>query len=117
MERHVVCRQDELKPGEMRRVEAGRKSVALVCLEDGSYRAILETCPHEGGPLSRGKAEKMWVSDEAREHRPGEKDVVVCPWHNFEYDLETGLSITEPDRLRTRTFEAQVEDGQVVVYA
>jgi nitrite reductase/ring-hydroxylating ferredoxin subunit len=97
-------------------VKAGRKRLTLSCLEDGSYRAISDTYPHEGASLSNGKVEKMWISDETRKHRPGEKDVVVCPWHNFEFDLETGLSITEPDRLRVKTYEAKAEKDEVIVY-
>ena len=49
--------------------------------------------------------------------RPSEERcVVVCPWHDFEFDLETGLSPCEPDRLRIKTYRAKLEMGKVVVY-
>jgi nitrite reductase/ring-hydroxylating ferredoxin subunit len=42
--------------------------------------------------------------------------VIICPWHNFEFDLETGLSPYEPDRLRIKTYRAELESDEVVVY-
>ena len=68
--------------------------------------------------LAKGKVEKMWLSDGIRHHRAAEKKkyVVVCPWHNFEFDLDTGLSPCEPDRLRLATYKASLESGEVEMY-
>lgn len=46
-----------------------------------------------------------------------EKCVIICPWHNFEFDLDTGRSPCEPDRLRIATYWAELEEDEVVVYA
>ena len=46
-----------------------------------------------------------------------EKCVIICPWHNFEFDLDTGRSSCEPDRLRIATYRAELEEDEVVVYA
>lgn len=115
--RHVVCGEGELLPGETRQVKVGGRRIALVRLENGSYRAVADTCPHEAASLSSGKVEKMWLSGGVGEHRAAEKRcVIVCPWHNFEFDLDTGLSPCEPGRLRIKTYKTGVEDGEVVVY-
>jgi nitrite reductase/ring-hydroxylating ferredoxin subunit len=42
--------------------------------------------------------------------------VIVCPRHNFEFDLEIGLSPCEPERLRIKTYRAGLEGDEVVVY-
>jgi 3-phenylpropionate/trans-cinnamate dioxygenase ferredoxin subunit len=56
--------------------------------------------------LANGRVEKMWVSDGVGRLRAAEeKSVIICPWHNFEFDLDTGRSPCEPDRLRIATYQ------------
>lgn len=117
MARHVICGREELGPGGMRRAKVGGRGIAVACLPDGSYRAVADTCPHEAASLSAGRVERMWVSERVGEHRPGGRHVVVCPWHNFEFDADTGRSLCEPARLRVKTYEAGLEADEVVVYA
>jgi nitrite reductase/ring-hydroxylating ferredoxin subunit len=117
MQRHVVCKKEELKPGSIRAVKASGRRIAVACLGNNSYRAVADTCPHEMASLAKGKVEKMWLSDRLGHHRTAEKEcVVICPWHNFEFDLDTGLSPCEPDRLRIKTYRASLESDEVVVY-
>ncbi len=118
MQRHVVCNKEELRPGDTRAITAGGRRITVACLEDDSYRAVADTCPHEMASLARGKVERMWLSDGVGHHRAAEKRyVIVCPWHNFEFDLDTGLSPCEPERLRVATYRAGLESDEVVVYA
>ena len=42
---------------------------------NGRFYACSPVCPHEDGPLAEG-----WL----------EGDSVVCPWHGFDFDLQTG---------------------------
>ena len=58
----------------------------------------------------------MWVSDEVGHYRRSERCVVVCPWHNFEFDVDTGLSLCEPGRMRVKTYRVNLESDEVVVY-
>jgi nitrite reductase/ring-hydroxylating ferredoxin subunit len=39
---------------------------------------------------------------------------IVCPWHGYEYDLDTGALPTN-GKVRLRTFEVTVRDGDVAV--
>lgn len=115
--RVIACKRDELGPGQMRAVTVGRRHIALVCTEDGSYKAIADSCPHEGARMSGGQMEKMWLSDESRRYYPSDEySVVVCPWHNWEFDLDTGCSTVEPHRMRLKTYAARVEGEDVVLY-
>lgn len=114
-DRYVVCTREEMKPGEMRAYTAGRRRLAIARLEDGSYRAVADTCPHEGARLSAGKVEKMWVSDEVGRYACAERHVIICPWHNFEFDTDTGRAYT-PHRLRVKTYRIELEGEDVVVY-
>jgi nitrite reductase/ring-hydroxylating ferredoxin subunit len=42
------------------------------------------------------------------------RPVLVCPWHTWEYDLETGRSTTDA-RFRVRSYPVLVVDGEVFV--
>ena len=116
MQRRVLCRREELEPGTMRAFKVGGPRIAVACLENSSYRAIHDTCPHEMASLARGKVEKMWVSDEVGHYQRSERCVVVCPWHNFEFDVDTGHSLCEPGRMRVKTYRVDLESDEVVVY-
>ncbi len=116
-EPHFVCEVGEFSTGEVKSVRAGGKRIAVACLPDGSFRAVADTCPHEAARLSEGVVESMWVADEVSAPRAsGERCVIVCPWHNFEFDLESGHSTCEPRRMRIKTYPVEVEDGEVFLY-
>ncbi len=116
-QRHVVCERGDLPPGSLRSFKVGGRRIAVACLSDGSYRAVADTCPHEMASLANGRVEKMLVSNEVGRIRAAEETcVIICPWHNFEFDLDTGRSPCEPDRLRIATYRAELEEDEVVVY-
>lgn len=115
--RHVVCREEELSTGEIRPFTVGGRRLAVMRLDDGSYRAISDVCPHQGASMGRGAVERMWTAKE-----PGgmcwdeTRNVAICPRHNFEFDVDTGLSPNVSPRLRVKTYEANSENGEVAVY-
>jgi nitrite reductase (NADH) small subunit len=59
--------------------------------------ALLDRCPHRGGPLSQGIVF-------------GER--VACPLHNWNIELNSGCAVA-PDEGCTQKFRVKVEDGQV----
>ena len=112
----VVCRRDELAPGEKRALDVGGRRSVLVRTGDGRYFALADVCPHQGARLSDGHLGDELVAErvgERRLHRPAE--ILRCPWHNFAFDVTTGRSLLEPERYRVKTYPASVEDGDVVV--
>lgn len=62
----------------------------------GGLRVTDAVCPHNQGPLEQG-----WV----REGR-----VVVCPWHWYRFDLDTGECETTPQH-RLATYPVVERDG------
>jgi nitrite reductase/ring-hydroxylating ferredoxin subunit len=118
-ERHVLCGLDEIPSGTVEGFRARRRKVALARLDDGSFRLVADTCPHQAAQLSLGSIERMWVSDTTGTHHQSEsRNVLLCPWHGFEFDLETGGDPCVPGRpdLRLKTYRVEVESGEVVVY-
>ncbi|MGV9712134.1 Rieske (2Fe-2S) protein [Gordonia sp. NPDC003424] len=65
----------DIPPGEGRTYGIDGTQVAVFRLRDGSLRALDAVCPHRGGPLADALIDDC---------------VVVCPLHNYTYDLATG---------------------------
>lgn len=93
-----VAALDELEPGRGKLVQVEGQNIALFKV-DGSVYAISAICPHEGGPLEEGEVEG---------------ETVICPWHAYDFNLETGECEVTSD-LRAETFPVSVEAGEVFV--
>lgn len=79
----------------------------------GSFYALKNVCPHQGGPLCLGpltgttrakyppgKAPQLeWIRDQ---------EIVRCPWHRWEFDIATGKTIFE-SRMRVANYRVTVE--------
>ena len=116
MKRETLCKQSDLAPGQMRQFQIGRRGILLVRDESGDFYAVGSECAHQSASLVNGKVERMWVGDTYGESRPDEeRTVVVCPWHNYEFDVATGRSPCDPERLRIQTYQVELEDDEVVV--
>jgi nitrite reductase (NADH) small subunit len=113
--RHVVCRLDELDPGERKIVSIGGRLIGVIRTEDAIY-AIRNVCPHQGAELCRGGVSGTMLPSAAHEYVFGMHGRVLrCPWHGWEFDMETGRSVFDPDNVRVRTYPVTVEDGSIVV--
>ena len=89
--RYVLCGLDAIPPGTVEGFRAGRRRIAVARLDDGTLRVVADTCPHQAARMSLGCMERMWVSDTTGTmERSESRNVLLCPWHGFEFDLETG---------------------------
>jgi nitrite reductase (NADH) small subunit len=100
---------------------AGGYEIGVFRVGDG-YRAYENVCLHQGGPVCTGivigKVEQVLRADKtvAFERESTEELHVICPWHGWEYDLETGECATDR-RLRLQSFDVEVVDGDLYVSA
>ena len=72
-------------------------AVALFRTADDRLFALLDRCPHKGGPLSQGIVFG---------------DRVACPLHNWSIGLADGCAAA-PDEGCTVPFSSKLEDGRV----
>ena len=96
----VVCRVEDIPVLGARRVARPRGAdVAVFRTKGNQVFALLDRCPHQGGPLSQGIV--FGTS-------------VACPLHNWTIGLEDGTA-KAPDQGCTQRFSCRVEDGQVLL--
>jgi 3-phenylpropionate/trans-cinnamate dioxygenase ferredoxin subunit len=111
MARHVVARTDEIAPGGRKIVEVEGRSIAVFNL-GGEFHALRNRCPHQGGPLCEGQVLGALSASGPGEYqygRPGE--LVRCPWHAWEFDIRTGQSWVDPERMRVKAYPVDVRTG------
>ncbi len=93
-----VCRVEDIPVLGARRVARERgAAVAVFRTADDRVFALLDRCPHKGGPLSQGIVAG---------------DGVACPLHNWTIGLADGCA-RAPDAGCTPTFAVRVSDGRV----
>jgi 3-phenylpropionate/trans-cinnamate dioxygenase ferredoxin subunit len=113
--KYVVATVDELPPGERKIVDVGGRSIG-VFNRNGEYFAVLNRCPHQGGPLCKGNTLGFLRSAGVGEfHFSRAGEILRCPWHGWEYDLRTGQSWFDPARVLVRKYEVSVEPGEQLV--
>ena len=98
----TICRVDDIPVLGARRVRrAAGADVALFRTADDRVFALLDRCPHKGGPLSQGIV--------FGEH-------VACPLHNWAISLVDGEA-RAPDIGCATRFAVRVDAGQVSLLA
>jgi 3-phenylpropionate/trans-cinnamate dioxygenase ferredoxin subunit len=115
MPKHVIAPVKDIPPGGRKVVEVNGRAIVVFNL-GGEFFALNDRCPHKGGPLSKGRLTGLVESSQAGEYRtsrPGE--IIRCPWHSWEYDIRTGQSWCDPERVRTRRYAVTVEPGARLV--
>lgn len=88
----------QLPPGQMLEYRRGELQLAL-CNVDGVVHALANFCPHRGGPLAQGAL-----------HGP----TVVCPWHAWEFDCNTGACDFNPE-IVVKKYPVRIEGTEIQV--
>jgi nitrite reductase/ring-hydroxylating ferredoxin subunit len=93
-----VAALHELPPGSAGEFVVGERIVALFNVA-GQFYALDGICPHQGGPLGKGKLTGC---------------IITCPWHGFQFDVTTGQHLTSKSLVHPR-FAVKVEGDDVFV--
>jgi len=94
-----VCRLEDIPPLGARVVRRPSGDIAVFRTAGNEVFALLDRCPHKGGPLSQGIVH-------------GNK--VACPLHGWNIKLEDGCAVA-PDEGCAPTFPVRVEGGEVLL--
>jgi nitrite reductase/ring-hydroxylating ferredoxin subunit len=93
-----VARLSQLPAGSVMEVAVG-EDVYAICNAGGRVTALGGVCPHRGGPLGQGAIHGNHV---------------VCPWHAWEWDCQTGANDFDPAK-RVPTFEVRIEGDDILL--
>jgi nitrite reductase (NADH) small subunit len=116
MMRHVLFLSSELDEAKMRIIDVEGRSIGVVRVR-GRYYGIRNVCPHHGAPLCEGIVRGTFVPSRPLEYVYDPDLVKIrCPWHGYEFHLETGRSIADGIGLRVKTYDVCEEQGHVVLY-
>lgn len=122
MTTHTVGDVSEFEEGKGKRVVVGTIPIAIFNI-DGTFYGIVDNCPHKNLPLHPAGHDR-YVSPELEERGiefdpkgfvDREKCSVRCPWHQWEWDLQTGENHRPKTDDRVPTFDVTVTDGKVQV--
>ena len=94
---------------------AGRE-VGVVRWGDRFF-AMRNHCPDQGGPLCAGPVRLPFTAGPVDEHvslsfQEG-RPVIACPWHHYEFDLQTGHEVR--GGRRAITYKVEVDGGRVYI--
>lgn len=118
-DRVFVAETAALEPGERKIVDAGETSIGVFNV-DGEFYALENRCAHQGGPVCTGKQQGAIVGEfvgpgeRVEERFDDEAPVIACPWHGYEYELETGTHVGT-DSCSIPTYDVVVDGGNVYV--
>lgn len=114
MKKYVVARAADIPAGEHRLVEVNGRGIGIYNV-GGTFHALLSRCPHQGADLCRGVVAGALSSDGPGHFRlDHDRAFVICPWHGWEFDVETGQSWFDARHTRVRSFDVAVAGGEEI---
>jgi len=115
MAKHVIAPLNEFPAGSRRLVEVKSRPIVVFNI-NGEFFALANRCPHQGGSLFAGRLVGLVQAREPGCYRYSRRgEIVRCPWHGWEFDVRTGKSWCEPERVRARQFAVAVAPGAALV--
>lgn len=96
-----ACQVEDIPDAGITSLLLGGKRIALARI-GGDIFAIDNRCPHWGGPLGAGT-----LSVKRRE--------IICPWHRFRFDLDTGACVASNLRKPACRYDVRLDGKRVLV--
>ena len=91
-----AAQTSDIPAGQGKCVEVEGKRIAIFNV-DGTYYAIDDVCPHQGGPLSEGELSGT---------------TVTCPWHGWRFRVRDGVWADNP-RVKIGCYELRIVGEEV----
>lgn len=76
------------------------KSVIALFNQEGTIFAMDGMCSHQGGPIAQGTVDN---------------NCVTCPWHGWQYELDTGIQTINRQPLQ-ECFDVREVDGWIEIF-
>ena len=101
MPKYVVGTVDQIPPGDRKLVEIRGRPITIFNL-DGDFFGILD---RKGQSVGLGESDEPGTYNFSRQN-----EIIRCPWHGWEFDIRTGKSRCEPDKIKATQYPGTVND-------
>jgi len=118
-EQYHVIAAEKIPNGERILIEVESAEI-MICNIAGEFYGIQNACRHQGGPMCEGNLlypsylESEMTDDSWKFSQNTEVPTVTCPWHGWEYSLETGEHVAPTD-YSLRTYPLTLKDGELYI--
>jgi nitrite reductase/ring-hydroxylating ferredoxin subunit len=110
---HHIGRLEDFFPHKIVAVSIDGRKVGVLRKGDTVY-AFANRCPHHGAPMCSGQVSGTMFPSSPDEYHFGLDGLIVkCPWHAYEFDVQTGESVGSIIQGRLIVYQTEVRDGQV----
>jgi nitrite reductase (NADH) small subunit len=114
MKEFSVGPADEIPPGRRKLVVLEGREIGVFNI-DGRFIAVLNVCPHQGAPVCRGVLGGTTLPSPAGVYEWGaEGRILRCPWHGWEFEMESGRTLFE-SKLQLKTFAVEIREAELFV--
>lgn len=115
MTSYEVARVEDIPDRDGMIVTVGSLEIGLFRSGD-TIRAWRNHCPHMAAPVCRGTVTGTMLTTEVYQYRYGrDGEILQCPWHGWEFDLESGRHLAPGSSARLRGYPVEIVNGMVVV--
>lgn len=111
-----VGKPEDFPAGKMTLLTVEGRDIGVVRMKSGELKAMRNLCPHKGAPVCKGMITGTALPSSVGELVYGrDGEILVCPWHGYEFDLNDGVEIYKQNPTKLLMYPVAERDGQVLV--
>jgi nitrite reductase (NADH) small subunit len=112
---HLVAQLDQLEDATPKVFTVAGRSIGLI-KSNGKVHAVRNVCPHRGAPVCSGTFKGTMLPSDPGTFVFGLDDrILQCPWHGWEFDLNTGRTLCDHGNKKLVLYPVTVKEGAVYV--
>ena len=105
---------DDLKPGVVQSVKIGPNKVVGLVRTGNTVSVFNPTCPHHYASLTYGIVHNVLEAGDVGELTiDTDRWIITCPWHRWEFNLETGQALCGQSE-KVRIYDSAIVEGRVI---
>ena len=112
---HQIGHIDDFPIGMVIEVTIEDSIIGVVRTLQGIY-AFGSLCPHQGAPMCAGVVTGTMLASQRNQYIYGLDGLILqCPWHGYEFHLDSGRSVGAVVRGRLPVYETQLRGQEIYV--